>query len=177
MNVSPMRHLIALLVMAVLFSACEEPEVSRKSEADKVDDWLNQPCDVVFDDLPQRHHSYLSVYSLVYHRTEKRQYNLSVTISMRNTSSTETLVLNAIDYYNGEGEKIRAYVENPVCLGPMVTREIVINAPDTEGGVGGNFIFDWHMRNESTKPIFEAVMISTAGQQGLSFVTTGVHLD
>jgi hypothetical protein len=114
---------------------------------------------------------------LIYHRTEKRQYNLNVTISIRNTSLTETLVLHDISYYNGEGDKIRTYLKNPVCLGPMVTREIVIRAPDTEGGVGGNFYFDWHITNNGSKPIFEAVMISTAGQQGLSFVTTGVHLD
>jgi hypothetical protein len=172
-----MKRLIPLLISALLFAACEEPKVSRKSAADKVDDWLNVPCFVDYKDLPQRHQTYLSVYSLVYHRTEKRQYNLSVTVSVRNTSSNEDLVLHAIDYYNGEGEKIRAYITDPVCLGPMVSREIIINAPDVEGGVGGNFIFDWHMKNEDTKPIFEAVMISTAGQQGLSFVTTGIHLN
>lgn len=172
-----MRKIAFLLLLAILVSACEEPKVSRKSLADKVDDWLDEPCMLDYKDPPQIHHSYLSVYSTIYHRKEKRQYNLSVTVSIRNTSNSKTLFLYAIDYYNGEGEKIRTYLNNPVCLGPMVTREIVINAPDNEGGVGGNFIFNWHIEAGGSLPIFEAVMISTAGQQGLSFVTTGVQLD
>ncbi len=172
-----MQKIALLVLLVILGTACEKPNLPRKSPADKVDDWLKTACAIEYKDLPELHHTYLSVYSTIYHRTEKRQYNLSVTISLRNTSASETLVLHAIDYYNGEREKIRSYLKDAVCLGPMITREILINAPDIEGGVGGNFIFEWHLDGKSSMPVFEAVMISTSGQQGLSFVTTGVQLD
>jgi 5,10-methenyltetrahydromethanopterin hydrogenase len=78
------------------------------------------------------------------------------------------------DYINTIGENIRQYIKKPIYLKPLETIEIVINEQDIEGGSGANFIFDWTMKNEKNPPLFEAVMISTYGQQGLSFTTRGV---
>ena len=58
----------------------------------------------------------------------------------------------------------------------METLEIIIEEDDTEGGSGANFIFDWAVNNEKNPPLFEAVMISTHGTQGLSFTTRGVQI-
>ena len=58
----------------------------------------------------------------------------------------------------------------------METVEIVIDQDDNEGGTGANFIFDWKIKPDTNEPLFEAVMISTYGQQGLSFTTTGIRL-
>ena len=58
----------------------------------------------------------------------------------------------------------------------MQTIEIVIDENDIEGGTGANFIFDWLATKSTHAPYFEAVMISTSGQQGLSFTTKGVDL-
>jgi hypothetical protein len=80
------------------------------------------------------------------------------------------------DYYNTYGDKIRQYLRQPVFLQPMETIEIIIEEEDKEGGSGANFIFDWAMVNEKNPPLFEAVMISTSGQQGLSFTTRGVDI-
>ena len=55
----------------------------------------------------------------------------------------------------------------------METVEIVIDEMDEQGGTGANFMFDWAMKKTSNEPLFEGVMISTSGQQGLSFTTQG----
>ncbi|MBK3517038.1 DUF3124 domain-containing protein [Carboxylicivirga marina] len=40
-----------------------------------------------------------------------------------------------------------------------------------------HFLFDWSATHQSIEPLFEAVMISTTGQQGISFVTKGIRCD
>jgi len=59
----------------------------------------------------------------------------------------------------------------------METVEIVIDEKDQEGGTGANFLFDWSIKPNSHEPYFEGVMISTSGQQGLSFTTEGKRVE
>ena len=73
-------------------------------------------------------------------------------------------------------ENIRQYIRKPIFIKPLETLEIIIEEQDTEGGSGANFIFDWAKTKDKNPPLFEAVMISTYGQQGLSFTTRGVPI-
>jgi hypothetical protein len=41
------------------------------------------------------------------------------------------------------------------------------------GGVGANFIVEWIAEKEVSEPVVEAVMISAASNQGISFVSPG----
>lgn len=116
--------------------------------------------------------TYLSVYSEIYQVTENRTYHLTVTVSMRNISSTDTVYILNTKYYHTKGDLIRTYFDKPIFIAPLETVEIVINEGDKEGGTGGNFVFEW--ATPKTEPYFEAVMISTTGQQGLSFATQGI---
>ncbi|MEH6514030.1 MAG: DUF3124 domain-containing protein, partial [Maribacter arcticus] len=54
---------------------------------------------------------------------------------------------------------------------PLETTAIIIDEMDVEGGTGSNFIFEWKSPIGSPEPLFEGVMNSTVGQQGLSFTT------
>lgn len=121
--------------------------------------------------------TYLPVYSHIYHRYEHQTFNLTITVSIRNVSDSDTLFLTSADYFNTKGKKVRQYLNFPVYLAPMETIEIVIEEDDIEGGSGANFIFNWLATNEKTIPFFEAIMVSTSGQQGLSFTTRGVRID
>jgi hypothetical protein len=58
----------------------------------------------------------------------------------------------------------------------MQSIEYVIEEDDVKGGTGANFIVNWGALKNDVKPIFQGVMISTSGQQGLSFVTEGVSI-
>ena len=55
----------------------------------------------------------------------------------------------------------------------MASTDFVVEEYDTSGGAGANFIVDWTASMEVTAPVVEAVMISTASQQGISFVSAG----
>ena len=94
---------------------------------------------------------------------------------MRNTN-VDTVFITSAKYYNTHGDLVRTYFEHPIQLHAMETVEIIIAEVDREGGTGGNLIFDWAIPNNDSMPLFEAVMISTSGQQGLSFRTEGMRI-
>lgn len=168
-----MNRISIILIFVVLFTSCKEKE--ELSSINPVN-WENRSIKENSLDSLLLGQSYLSVYSQIYSETEHRIKNLTATISMRNTSSLDTLYLLKSDYYNTKGQLLRTYFEEPIYLDPLETVEIVIDEKDLEGGTGANFLFDWAINPESPEPIFEAVMISTYGQQGLSFSTQGKRI-
>jgi hypothetical protein len=95
---------------------------------------------------------------------------------MRNTNRHDSVYIEKAVYYNTHGEAIRTYFDQPVYIRPMETVEIIIDENDQAGGTGANFLFDWKAPKKADAPFFEAVMISTAGQQGLSFTTQGKNV-
>lgn len=138
--------------------------------------WQKRKVDLPAVDSLHHGSSYLSVYSEIYERTEKLTYGLTVTVSLRNISTTDSVFILRGDYYNTHGDLIRKYINWPIYIKPMETVEIVIDEIDKGGGTGANFIFDWAVKNPKFEPFFEAVMISTTGQQGISFTTQGIKI-
>lgn len=121
--------------------------------------------------------TYLPVYAQIYHNSGEEKVDLAVTISIRNTDINENIFFKKIDYYNTEGKLIRKYLDAPIYIKPAETIEIIIKSSDNEGGTGANFVFEWAGTNKTSKPLFESVMISTMGQQGIAFTCRGVDLN
>jgi len=97
-------------------------------------------------------------------------------VSMRNTSDLDTIYLLKAQYYDTDGKSIRKYFDYPIFLAPMETTEIIIDEIDVSGGTGSNFIFEWKTPQNCPEPLFEGVMTSTMGQQGLSFTTSAKRI-
>lgn len=121
--------------------------------------------------------TYLSVYSQIYSGREHITHNLTATVSMRNISTSDTIYITDASYYDTHGGLVRNYLETPIFLVPMETADIVIEETDKEGGTGGNFVFTWKVAADTPEPLFESVMISTSGQQGLSFSVQGKRIE
>lgn len=98
-------------------------------------------------------------------------------VSLRNTSDKDSIYILNSNYYDTSGEKIRTYFDFPIALAPLETVEIVINSMDIEGGTGSNFIFEWKKKYETSEPIFEAVMNSKQGTQGIAFTTHAIRIE
>lgn len=168
-----MKNALPLVVLLCVFS-CTSPSNEEEGIIGPVD-WNKRKVQLTAPDSLARGSSYLSVYSEIYQRSDQLTYHLTTTVSIRNISTTDSVFILHADYYNTQGERIRTYVDDPVYLRPLETIEIVIDESDQSGGTGANFIFDWATRPRVHEPLFEAVMISTNGQQGLSFTTQGVR--
>jgi hypothetical protein len=116
---------------------------------------------------------YVPIYSHIYIRDKSRVINLAATLSIRNTDAQNPIRINSARYFDANGALIKEYVNAPLRLAPMASTDFVVAEDDTSGGVGANFIVEWGASVEVTEPVVEAVMINTASQQGISFVSAG----
>ena len=114
---------------------------------------------------------YVPVYSHIFAGTASGEFNLTTTLSLRNTDLKNAITITSVRYYDSAGTLVRAYLEERRQLGPLAATEVVVEEKDTSGGAGANFIVEWSAQTPVTPPVVEAVMISTTSSQGLSFVT------
>tara|TARA_B100000929_G_scaffold288923_1_gene278392 strand:- start:567 stop:1076 length:510 start_codon:yes stop_codon:yes gene_type:complete len=169
-----MKKGILLVLLIGLIASCEDKKTI--SSYNPVN-WETRSAKISEIDSLQNGKSYLSVYSEIYSQTEHRTHNLTTTVSMRNINMNDTIYINKAEYFNTEGKAIRTYFDHPIYIAPLETVEIVVDETDVEGGTGANFIFEWAMKDSISEPLFEGVMISTSGQQGLSFTSKGVRIE
>ncbi len=168
-----MKYVLLTLSLSLFFTACQEQK--EYSSVDPVN-WGKRTINLPQDSLVTGS-TYLSVYSQIYSQTEHVTHDLTATVSMRNINRQDTVYLTGTEYFDTHGNAIRTYFKNVIYIAPMETIEIVIDEHDREGGTGANFIFDWKTAPGVAEPHFEAVMISTSGQQGLSFATSGQRIE
>ncbi|MBO0341849.1 MAG: DUF3124 domain-containing protein [Allomuricauda sp.] len=167
---------LSSLILFILILSCAEKSKEEVSSIDPVN-WNNRMAEIANLDSLVNGTSYLSIYSEIYSETEHRTHNLTSTISMRNTNLKDTVYINKAEYFDTKGSPIRTYFDRPIYIKPMETVEIVIDEKDRSGGTGANFLFQWSIKPNSHEPYFEGVMISTSGQQGLSFTTQGQRVE
>lgn len=168
-----MRYISVLYLLCLLFvfGACQ-----RTSTTSSPQETVNAEQFLYLKSLPEDligGKTYLSVYSQIYSNTKHRTQDLTATISIRNTSEKDTIFITSAKYFNTKGELTKNFLPQTIFVQPMQTFELIIDQKDDKGGTGANFIFEWLTAKQTTEPIFEAIMISTSGQQGLSFATYG----
>jgi hypothetical protein len=115
---------------------------------------------------------YVPAYSHIYIRDAQQTMNLATTLSIRNASPHSSIVLSTLEYYDSDGERVRAYLDTARRLPPMASTYVVVEQDDLRGGVGANFIVRWHADEPVHPPIVETVMITTESTQGISFRST-----
>lgn len=120
---------------------------------------------------------YVPVYSHIYYQDQQRTIDLAATLSIRNTDGDQPIQIDAVLYYDSAGNLVRSYLAEPLHLGAMASTAFVVDADDRTGGVGANFIVAWSSERQPTPPVVEAVMISAASTQGISFVSIGRVLE
>ncbi len=124
-----------------------------------------------------RHTVYVPVYSTIPHGDRERDFNLSVTLSVRNVNRSTGITIERVVLYDESGRIIAVYLDTPRALGGLGTVRFVIKESDRRGGAGASFLVTWSSRGKAVPPLVETVMIGTAGQQGISFTSRGVPVD
>ncbi|WP_435415496.1 DUF3124 domain-containing protein [Polaribacter aestuariivivens] len=156
-----------LLLASILLLNCKKQEISSVNE----ENWSKRKIDISKKDSLEYGKSYLSIYSQIYSVSEHKTHNLTAMISLRNVSDTDSIYILKAKYFDTHGTPLRTYFKFPIYLAPLETAEIIIDEVDISGGTGSNFIFEWKTPKNCPEPLFEGVMNSTVGQQGLSFTT------
>jgi hypothetical protein len=128
------------------------------------------------DSLHQTKKVYLPIYSNIYQSKRNDRTSLTSTMSIHNTSETDTLFITRIDYYNTEGELVKKYLDDPIYVNTFETIEYVVDEKDDSGGSGANFVIEWYGSNK-LNPLFQAVMIGGLGSKSFSFTTEGVYFE
>jgi hypothetical protein len=116
---------------------------------------------------------YVPVYSHIYSGDREHPFDLTATLSVRNTDPKHTITILSVDYYDSKGKRLKPYLENPVNLNPLATNRYIIKESDKSGGSGANFIVKWKSSVKVNAPIIESIMIGTKTQQGISFISRG----
>lgn len=169
-----MKQIAIVLIVFFCLNSCND--TSNKAEFERIN-WNARIANINSKDSLEIGKSYLSIYSQIYSISQHKKYNLTAMASLRNTSEKDTIYLLKAIYYDTHGKLIKSYISAPVYLLPMETLDIVIDEADVSGGTGSNFIFDWQTPKDCPEPIFEAVMSSTVGSQGLSFTTQSKRIN
>lgn len=113
---------------------------------------------------------YVPAYSAVHGPVDNQTWEMTVTLSIRNTNLEKPIFITAVKYYDTTGQLVTDYVEAPLSLAPMATTEYIIPRQDTRGGTGSNFIVEWGAEEPVYAPVVEAVMISS-GNKGVSLLS------
>ncbi len=119
---------------------------------------------------------YVPAYSHIFYGDSDRPFQLSVTLSIRNTDPVKEIEVISVGYHDSDGKPVRMAIEKPIRLKPFATTYCRVPESDATGGVNAFFLVLWKGDPEGNPPLVEAVMIGASGQQGISFTSRGVPL-
>lgn len=167
------RAITGCVAMVLACTACTRPQAAPEQEGSAATHLRPSSGPLTGDHV--RRTVYVPVYSSIYlgHDINKKTVELSATVSVRNTSAQERLVLNAVRYYDSAGKLLREYINGPSELAPLASVEFVIRNQDAAGGPGANFLIEWAGASGITEPVMEAVMLGQSGNAGISFTSPG----
>jgi hypothetical protein len=114
---------------------------------------------------------YVPCYSHIYFQDDERTLDLASTLTVRNTSLSDTIAVARVDYYDSDGALVRRYLESERTLPPLASTYFVVREDDLRGGVGANFIVTWTAEDPVDPPFVEAVHITTKATLGVSFTS------
>lgn len=116
---------------------------------------------------------YVPAYSEVLLGGRDLTLELVVTLAIHNTDLDAPIIIQSVRYYDTNGELVREYIEEPIEISSLATTGFLVEAQDTSGGWGSNFIVEWVAEEPVSEPIVEAVMVSRSGTHGVSMISLG----
>jgi len=116
---------------------------------------------------------YVPIYSSIHYTDSKQTLELAATLSIHNVNPDRAITLARADYYDTTGKLLKRFVDKPVAMGPLATRNLVIEQADRAGGSGANFLVEWTAGEEVVSPIVEALMVNASSNLGISFMSPG----
>jgi Protein of unknown function (DUF3124) len=185
---SSITRAVCLLIAAGLLGSCtaqQKEQISPSNKPSQVEELTRLPPTFPGEELSPSSQPpvpitaaeieqtvYVPAYSHVYYRSGQ-EYLLAITLSIRNTSLTDSILVKSVRYYDTKGRLVKQYSKDRLQIPPMATAEFFVQDEDTSGGSGANFIVEWKTKKGVDEPIVEAIMIGTSSGQGISLVSPG----
>ena len=167
---------LTLFSLTFLIAACVEPNPNLDKSGN--DEFKSYEVDHAINSNTQLYKDviYVPIYSNIYVDQQNQKSLLAATLSIRNTSSSDSLFVSKIDYFNTDGNLVRSYIDNLISLPPMGTINYVIEKEDDTGGAGANFIVELSAESKNIRPLIQAIMIGQTGNKAYSFAVDGYSL-
>ncbi len=177
---------IGAVVVFALFMRAWIPDVDLKAdlaaieEADTDEANLDgplppslQPLSGPLPAFPVSGSVYVPLYSSLYVGGRRSLKNLSATLSLRNTSADQALIVTSVTYFDGNGKAVVELLDVPHVLAPMATAEFYADQSSTSGGSVATVIVGWGAETSVAPPLIEAVILGNYGAKSISFVSRG----
>lgn len=117
---------------------------------------------------------YVPAYSEVFvGGSEGLHRDLAVTLTIHNTDLDAPIIVQSVRYHDTDGALVLDYIEDPVEIAPLATTGYLVRDRDRPGGWGANFVVEWVAEEPVHEPVIEAIMVSTEGTHGISFISLG----
>ena len=171
MNRFNFQKTIFAVALLVVFLSCQTDNKQEYSERMMHPSHKYSFVPVTSDKMGYLETDYLPVYSDIYHMDGTRRFLLTSTISIRNTSLSDSACIFKADYHDSHGALLRSYIDTAILIKPLESIEFVVENKEDKGGAGANFIIEWGGKFYADQLLIQAVMTGTSNQQGLSFTT------
>lgn len=165
-------RLLSLLFIIILATGCQTE--NRKAEPSQKRSHPSHRYNYVTVDTTTLNYfetDYLPVYSDIYYENGTQRFPITATVSLRNTSLTDSAYVLSARYYDSYGKMLHVYIDSTLLLSPLESVELVVEEGEKAGGAGANFIIEWAAAKYTNQMLIQSVMISTYGQQGVSFLS------
>lgn len=116
---------------------------------------------------------YLPVYSHIPVGVKGISFDLAISLSIRNTDPNESISIQSVAYHDSNGKLVKNFLNSPVFIGPLASKDYFVSESDTTGGFGAFFLVRWTSAVKVNEPIIEGVMAGTKSGQGISFTSRG----
>ena len=105
---------------------------------------------------------------------DARPINLATTATICNLDREQPIIVRSIEFRDSGGKLVREHVDRAIRIDPLAAFDLFLAESDTSGGPSPSFVVDSGAEREpTTKLLVPAVMISTAGLQGITLTSTG----
>lgn len=160
-----------LVLLQIALAGCSENSSSRATLPSKAYHYVQVDTAA----LAANRWVYVPVYSHLYGEDGTSTVGMTTTLSIRNTSFTDSFYISHVTYYGSQGELLKQYLDKILVVRPMHSVEFVVERMESKGGAGANFVVQWHAAAPpANPPLIQSVtsIIST----GFSFVNNGVDI-
>jgi hypothetical protein len=159
---------LLFLTLALAFGCNEQAPDSKVAVQGKSRTIAKGPVKVAMGNVV-----YVPAYAQVFYHQDQRTLSLVTTLAIHNTDPKHSLILRSVRYYSEDGTLLKEYLREPRVLSPMATATYGLYPEAPNVGIGANAVVEWVSEQNIIKPIIEAIMISTQGTYGVSFISPG----